>query len=241
MIAICTGNEEMDREISDSLMLYLRRRQAERICVVQCTRRGARYQETVGSPIISTGINTRAMLSAEEADREAIVLNSIYDDSDRTPWEKWVACDTFGKMSSRASADFTPAFLKAAGTDREKVLSEGWVLSDAMKETLGETEHLRWNAFHFCMGYAPMTREEFDANVEEFQRCRAEGKPCSIRVSKNRVGRTHACLIPWEELDELSARETAATGRAVNYKQLDINNVLALPLLLEAGRKDAAT
>ncbi len=241
MIAICTGNEELDREISNALMLFLLRRQAEQICVVQCTRHGARYQETVGSPIISSGINTLSMLSAEEADREAIVLNSIYDSSDRTPWEKWVACDTFGKISSRASADFAPAFLKAAGTDRERVLSEGWVLSEPMKQALGETEHRRWNAFHFCVGYTAMTREEFDANVEKLRRCREAGEPCSDRVSRNRLGRTHACLIPWEELDELSERETAATGRSVNYRQLDINNVLALPLLLGAGKDGAAS
>lgn len=54
----------------------------------------------------------------------------------------------------------------------------------------------------------------------------------TIRISKNTLLRTHACLIPWEELDALSAKENAVTGRSVDYKQLDINNVLAVPRLL---------
>ena len=231
LIAVCTGKEEMDREISDTLMLFLKRRQAERIAVVQCSRRGARYQETVGSPILTKGIYTLSMLSAEAADRDAIVLNAIYDDSERSDWEKWVGCDPFSKMSSRASADYLPAFLKAAGRTREQVLAGDWDLPDTLLASLGESEHKRWMAFHFVMGYAPMSKKEFKANVSAFERLRAEGK--SMRISKNALARTHACLVPWDELDRLSERENAVTGRNVNYKQLDINNVLALPRLLQ--------
>ena len=43
----------------------------------------------------------------------------------------------------------------------------------------------------------------------------------------------------WEELDRLSEEENRATGRNVDYKQIDINNVLALPKLLRA-EEDAA-
>ena len=50
------------------------------------------------------------------------------------------------------------------------------------------------------------------------------------------LGRTHACLVPWEELDALSARENAITGDQVDYKAMDRNNVLALPEILGAYR-----
>ena len=232
LIAVCTGNEEMDREISDSLMLFLRRRQAQRIAVVQCSRRGARYQKTADSPIVTLGIYTLAMLSAEEADRDAIVLNAIYDTSDKSDWEKWVACDTFSKMSSRASADYLPAFLRAAAKTEEQVLDGGWDLPKDLLEVLGESEHRRWNAFHFAMGYTTMSEQEFNAHAEAYRQLVDEGKPANVRISKNQLERTHACLIPWEELDALSAKENAVTGRNVDYRQMDINNVLALPQLL---------
>ena len=44
--------------------------------------------------------------------------------------------------------------------------------------------------------------------------------------------RIHACLIPWDQLDQLSARETEVTGKPVDYKQMDRNNILVLPDIL---------
>ena len=241
MIAVCTGSEEMNREISDSLMLFLKRKHAQQICVVQCGESGVRYQETVGSPIIQTGIYTRSFLSAEKADRLAILLNSTYDTSDRSDWDKWVACDSFGKMSSRASADFIPAFIHASGSSREEILKGRWNPDKNMLAVLGETEHMRWCAFHYAMGYSPMRNEEFERNAAEYIRLQKAGIPCSVKIAKNADARTHACLIPWEELDALSERENSVTGRNVDYKQLDINNVLALPKLLKTADAEEKT
>lgn len=234
LIVVATGDSERNREISDNLMLFLKRRGAENICVVRCGAAGVRYQERVGSPILTTNIYTRAFLSAEDADRGAIILNASYDGSDRSDWEKWVGCDTFGKMSSRASADFSPAFIRASGSTREALLSGEWQLSEEMLRNLGETEHLRWNAFHFAMGYRPMSEEEFAANGEHWRKCQDEGLPCRIKIAKNTEARTHACLVGWDELNALSARESEITGRQVDYQQMDINNVLTLPKLLQA-------
>jgi len=239
MIVICTGDEVMNREISDNLMLYLRRNHAERICVVQCDDSGVRYQETVGKPIIRTEICSLDYLSAKEADRLAILLNSTYDSSDRSDWEKWMACDSFGKMSSRASADFLPAFIRISGSSREEILTGNWNPERGLQQVLGETEHLRWCAFHYAMGYVLMSRMEFEANMEAFSRLKTEGKQPKFRISKNPEERKHACLIPWEDLDTLSEEENRVTGRNVDYKQIDINNVLALPKLLRA-EQDAA-
>ena len=87
------------------------------------------------------------------------------------------------------------------------------------------------------MGYSTMSEEEFEANAKAWARCKAEGKPCSIKIAKNQERRLHACLIPWDELDELSERENRLTGRSIDYKQTDINNVLTLPKLLQAEEK----
>ena len=239
MIAVCTGSDEMNREISDHLMLFLKRHHADTICVVQCGENAVRYQENIGSPIVQKTIHSLSLLSAEESDRLAILLNSTYDSSDRSDWEKWVACDSFGKMSSRASADFFPAFIRISGSSREQVLSGDWQPNASMQQLLGETEHLRWCAFHYAMGYAPMSEEEFDENAAIYSGLRAEGKPVTFKISKNQDERRHACLIPWEELDTLSERENRVTGKNVDYKQIDINNVLALPKLLQAEQKAA--
>ena len=228
LIAICTGNEDSDREISDNLMMYLKRRKAEHICVVRCGKDGIRYQETVGSPVITVSIYSLEYLSAQRADRDAVIINSTYDDSDRTDWEKWVACDSFSKMSSRASADFIPAFIRASGMTADAVRAGNWPPAADILEVLGETEHLRWNAFHFVMGYSPMSSGEFDERADIYRKHTEKGLP-GIRLSKDSENRTHACLIPWNELDDLSKKESSVTGREVNYKQYDINNVLIIP------------
>ena len=235
LIVLATGDDELNCEISDNLMLFLKRRSAENICVVRCGKTGVRYQERVGSPILTSNIYTRAFLSAEDADRSAILLNASYDNSPRSDWEKWLSCPSFSKMSSRASADFAPAFLRASGCSREELLAGKWQPSKDMLRNLGETEHLRWNAFHFAMGYRTMSEEEFSENAARWARLRKEGVP--FRIVKNSEQRTHACLVGWDELKTVSERESAVTGRAVDYQQLDINNVLALPALLRAEEK----
>ena len=129
------------------------------------------------------------------------------------------------------SADFMPAFIRASGLTAGEVLAGNWPPAADVLEVLGETEHLRWNAFHFVMGYSPMSSEEFDERADIYRKSVKKGLT-GIRLSKDAVNRTHACLIPWEELDALSEKENAVTGRAVDYKQYDINNVLIIPEIL---------
>ena len=164
-----------------------------------------------------------------------MLVNSQYQHDDgRTPLQHWLCCDYFSRMSCRATADFLPAMLKMAGKTREQILESGWELTPEQKENLSRTEHLRWCAFHYCMGFAPMTEEEYQARTREYCRQIAAGeKP--LRIGKNMVNRTHACLISWEELDGLSAAETCITGKAVDYKAMDTENVMLIPELL---RKD---
>ena len=134
-------------------------------------------------------------------------------------------------MSSRASADFAPAYLYMTHTDGKTAAKEGLVLTDRQKDNLGKTEHLRWNAFHFVSGYSPMPDDVFEKRAEIYRAQKAAGKS-EIRIGKDQENRLHACLVSWEELDELSAKENRVTGGNTDYKEYDIRNVLAVPELL---------
>ena len=59
-----------------------------------------------------------------------------------------------------------------------------------------------------------------------------------MRITKNAAQREHACLIPWDELDELSRRENEITGKNLDYKEMDIQNVLAIEKLLRKCREN---
>ena len=241
-IAVCAGNDAMNAEICDHIMLYLKRMRAEHVCVLQCTRNGVSYQEAVGSPIRSKHVFSYEMLSAEQEDRNGMIINSRYDHSDRSAWDKWVACDSFSKMSSRASAEFTPAVIWAAGSTREEASRDEWIstLGSEKLDVLGEMEHMRWCAFHYANGYRAMTEEEFDRNAEEYRRNIENGRPANPRIGKDTKKRAHACMISYDRLDALSQKEREITGRDVDYRQADLNNILIIPEILreqKAGEK----
>ena len=143
-----------------------------------------------------------------------------------------MVCDYFSRMSSRASADFTHAMLRAAGKTREQVAAGDWDLTAEMLENLSRTEHLRWCAFHYCMGFHTMTDAEFDSRAQEYRHQVAQNGKATIRIGKNMEQRTHACLVDWDELDTLSRKENAITDQNKDYKALDRANVQAIPKML---------
>lgn len=230
-IALCTGSEAMNKEIADDLRAFLTHRGCN-TPIYQCSRREVRCRVD-DDRIQAHSIYTPQLLCTDKIDRTAMVLNHSYCGSG-TAEENWAACDYFSRMSSRASADFAPAFLRAAG-HTGAVCPEDWALSHEMMENLAKTEHLRWCAFHYAMGFSPMSREEFDSRAAAYIAEKERSGSSKIRIGKNQTGRTHACLIGWDELDALSQAENAITGKSVDYKEMDRNNIRALPAVLQAA------
>lgn len=233
-LVLCTGSERINNVIARELLPCMQRLNIRaRLCL--CDR------ETVSSIIGNNSVEKYALydpavLTTEALDRRAMMLNYGYcGNTTRSPREEWERCDYFSRVSSRASADFAEAMAHMAGLD-PKQPNPNWKPEAELLENLAKTEHLRWCAFHYAMGFTPMPEEEFDARCRQFTREKQETGTGKIRVGKDLLQRRHACLIPWEKLDALSQKERAATGRSVDYKQLDRNNVLALPILLETQK-----
>lgn len=227
-IVVAVGDPKLGQEIAGELTQFLRGRGIG--CpVYQCSARGVRFQQGPETPPVETPLYTPEILSFGELDRAAMALNQRYcQGNGLSPRENWERCDYFSRASSRASADFIPALRYAAGLSGEDP-PRGWRPAPELLETLSRTEHLRWCAFHFAAGYETMPPEEFAL------RCRRYREGEKLRPAKDAERRLHACLIPWEELDALSAEENRATGGRVDYKDLDRRNVLeALGLEEEA-------
>ena len=236
-IAVCTGNDKLNREIADELNRYLRRLRCG-AAVYRCGYTGVISQSGPGQPPRHKDIYTPDTLCTDRIDRMAMALNHSYcGENGRSAKENWLRCDYFNRLSSRASADFIPALLRAAGTTAEQAMAGEWQLTEEQLENLGRTEHLRWCAFHYVMGFATIDGETYAQRCAQYKREVAETGRSSIRVGKDMKRRLHACLIPWEQLDLLSAAENSVTGGSVDYKQLDKNNVLAVPDVLRAGNQ----
>lgn len=233
-VVLSTGSEKENRDLAQDISHWMQEH-GYAPDIAQCTGRGLvitvtgmenpRYHPIYGSDV----------LDIDRIDRMAMAVNHTYcSKPENTPLENWKDCDYFSRMSSRASADFYPAVLKAAGKTFEQACGGDWNPSGEMLENLSITEHLRWCAFHYVMGFKQMSDEEFARRTAIYRKNLQETGTAGINIRKDLTGRTHACLIPWEDLDALSERENAITGGRINHKQTDRNNILALPNILNA-------
>lgn len=235
-IVISTGNDALNNEIAGQLRHYLAL-QGSKLAVHLCSSRGVRV---IGEGLsLQWDIYTADVLSSEHIDRMAILLNQSYcKGNGRSAEENWRSCDYFSRMSSRASADYASAFLRMAHINAKEAASGQWQPNDELLENMARSEHLRWCAFHYAMGFRAMTHQEFQERCNVYLAEKAAHGLTKYRIGKDLTQRIHCCLIPWDDLDELSDRENKVTGGHVDYKQMDRDNVLALPDLLRACKED---
>ena len=170
-----------------------------------------------------------------KADRMAQAVHEVYGNT--PPWHElaW-----FYQESSRAAADFIPAILYLAGLKEKDAIGLPTLTEDpTLRETLAQTEKLRWNAFHAAMGYSPISIAEMERRFEAYgDKGDAQERLDSSRRDEN--ARLHVCLVPWEDLDPVSdayralARraEARAKEQARDFKDNDRNIVLNIPKFL---------
>lgn len=237
-VVVCTGNREQNTEIRTELASFLSAIGCD-AAICCCSAKSVSWSETPNAAVNFRSTYSADAIGSEAADRMAMVLNHSYvNDPNISPKEAWKDCDYFSRESSRASADFIRTFLRMAGTDEEHVLAGEWdAISKDMAVNLGKTEHLRWCAFHYTMGFLPMSNETVCRRGETYRMQMEENGKSDIRIAKDLTGREHACLRDWDELDELATLEEQYTGARKDYKDMDIRNVLSLPAVLKAAKE----
>ncbi len=237
-IIVSTGDVKRDREIMQGFA-YLMATEDHKPDLFLLHRGGVSKWTSVNEATIDTGIYEETILLGDYLDRTAKIVNHTYHKAEgRSIDEDWALCDGFSRMSCRASADFLPAMLKAAGTTMEKVRDDGFAPEGELMENLAKTEHLRWWAFQFSEGYRVMPREIWEARAEAHLKEKKETGSSRIRIGKDPEHLMHACMIEWDELDELSRRENEVTGGSLDYKQMDRDNVLNVGPLVRAVMED---
>ena len=236
-VVICAGNERENAEIAKEYRDFLRE-YGSRAKVHQCNHSSiVSFSDPDGQPQ-SINIYTPDILDGSRLDTLAKQINHQYHLEDgKSAEEDWAACDYFSRQSCRASADYLPAFLTAAGLTEKELMESGWPEDPVLRENLSEMEHLRWCAFHFGMGYRTMPEEEFERRAAIYRREKEESGSAKIRVGKDTSTKRHACLIPWDALRDLDRREKELTGRIVDYQKMDLDNVLLIPSMLRKREK----
>lgn len=229
-IAVCTGNRRENEETARELREWYGKA-SDRPVIVQITKNSLICAEAEPEYVDIAGSDA---LDIEKTDRFAMRVNQRYcRGNGKTAEENWKKCDYFSRMSCRAFSDFSGAFAKAAGVVRDGSARDAWMPSGELLENLAETEHMRWCAFHEVMGYRPMSETVWKERAALYEREKAEKGVSGVRIGKDTENRLHACIVPWNELNELSRKENAVTGGYVDYKQMDRENVLLLGDLLK--------
>lgn len=232
-IVVAVSPENFNYELTTEILKYCEIKNIS-APIVQCARFGIKVKYPGRSIEKRFPIYCTDTLQAEKLDKRAMLLNYEYmKEYASDQWVAWRNCDYFGRLSNRASADFAPAFLKMSGKELSDIQKNGWNLTDKQLENLGRTEHLRWCAFHFASGYKTMSEAEWQQRAETYLAEVKEKGSSAVRITKNVSDLTHRCLIPWEELINLSKLESDVTGKNVDYIEADYRNVRMLPTLLE--------
>lgn len=247
-VVTAVGKGNINQEISRQISSYMRFHGVD-IPVVSCGKEGITLygnhgmnrsdQSEAARGIIAQKdypLFTRENLDFTSIDKIAMKINHRYSsDPNHTLWEDWRECDYFSRMSCRAFASFIPANLRMLHKTKEELLAlngKELELTDMQKSILGETEHIRWCAFHYTMGYTRMSWEEWEKRAHIYQEEVASRVEHPIRIGKDTTNHKHICLIDWEELKKLNEKERAVTGKNPDYQQKDLDNILILPELL---------
>ena len=235
-IAVCLRNESSNTRLSQEINRYLVRLSCG-ASLFQCTEGNVRRISRDSRSRKKYSIYSPEVINNEKLDRMAMIVNQTYHrDSGRTKEENWKNCDYFSRMSCRAFADFVPAVLRAAGITAEMAVRPEdcpWTENSVLLENLARTEHLRWCAFHYVMGYESMDKDTVHKRILRFREEQELTGSGTINITKDTGARRHACLISWEELDELSRVVSEATGNPRDYRQMDVDNILSIPELLQ--------
>lgn len=232
-IVISTGCEENNHELAEEFISYFNG-MGYHIPIYKCSKNGVAAYNANGTVEYEYKLYCADLICNNKLDQKAMILNHKYQSpTNKTPLQSWMECDYFSRLSCRAATDFIPAILCAAKKDFNQVRVNGWNLTNEQVENLSRTEHLRWCAFHYCMGFSTMDDAEFDERANIYQNQILQDGKATIRIGKNMISRTHACLISWEELDKLSKKESSIVGKEINYKKMDTNNIMSIPQILK--------
>lgn len=226
-IVICLEDRELSRNIAIRLVDRLQTIGYSRD-VYTCDSKSVRCYSQDVQKCETHWIYDSELLYSYELDRYAMKLNHRYCNNDKTLEENWKECNYFNRMSSRASVDYLiPLIGKIKGSSEN--------LTPEQKENLARSEHLRWCAFLYTFGYDVMDKEEL---VDRCKTQQAEinkfGKSKIAKPSQDREKKKHACLVSWEEIDEISLIENSFTHGNKDYKKLDKDNIEVVLALIQA-------
>ncbi|NLX64776.1 MAG: hypothetical protein GX022_08410 [Clostridiaceae bacterium] len=167
-------------------------------------------------------IFTESIIINETMDSMARKMNALYNSLyNIEPADNWRHLDAFTKESNRSAASNIATKLRLLNLEmkgknsnvKRKAVNLAEYLTGERLENLSKQEHLRWNAFHFASGWVTWPLDQVG----------------DTRKAKDTINRRHACLVSWEELEDVTRR----FNQTPSYQELDRQQVKNIPVILE--------
>ena len=157
----------------------------------------------------SKDISNKKYIIQDEMSHVAKMIHNIYSTENKsTPLDLWKNLSRMKQDSNMAQADHIDTKLHALGVKRirnENAINpipenEFHKILEPLKRSLARAEHNRWNAFYFTNGWRPCEPND--------------------PYHKNEHKKRHACLVEWDELDEVSQIHSTK-HEPIDYKKYD--------------------
>lgn len=215
LVAVAVGSEGAGQEITYGIIDILASEGVE-IPVFQCYKDKI-IRNHIKDECVTTSVYDSKIIYGKELDALAREINHLYC-GEGDSMEQWRTCDYFSRMSCCTSADYLAGLARSLGLTNTHVNN----IDGELLENLAKCEHLRWMGFHYAMGYQTMSESQRLERADRYK------KDTSVNVMKDTRHKRHACLVPWDRIDELSEFETTLTGEKHDFKQVDRDNVKAV-------------
>ena len=244
-IVVTLNNDELNKQIAlDILRFYKKQKPEKELPVIAVFEKdGVLYEQNPNDDIYIYGCREEVLKDSiiirENLDTMAKAVHDSYVPDNASEKEDWYDLNWFSQESNRATADFIPAMLFLASKTEEELLEDGvksLTDDDDLKEVLSQTEHLRWNAFHVAMGYSPLSIEQMQARFNKVNKMSYARKDSDRQL--------HACLVSWDELDNLKkvynklAQDAGDKKEAIrDFKNNDRTIITSIPEYLKTVHK----
>lgn len=226
-IVICLEDKEIARDIAINTVNNLQAMGYPQN-VYTCDTKGIRCYSQNVEECRMDWLYDSEMLYSGEIDRYAMELNSRYGGD-------WKQLSYFQRMSARAAVDYLVPLIYY----RIIAMTDTNTLTTKQRENLAKSEHLRWCAFHYTLGYEAMEIEEFVERIKKRQAEIQEHGRSNITPGHDTKTKKHVCLVSWDDLDKVSLAENSVTHGTRDFKQNDRDNIdVIMGLIKPEGQKN---
>ena len=200
-VVVALDSDEANKQAAHDMRLHYVRKDIDTLPFIAVSEKnGALHVAKIEEKMFTFGCS-------EEIYKEAVIIRKVDDmmakavnDTYKAIYggQSWHELDWVLQESNRAAADFIPAMLYFSGISEAQAMTDGIIAKkdSALAETLSQTEHLRWNAFHAAMGYRRISIEEMRHRFEKSKSLEFARRDAKARLQ--------ACLATWDELDAIS-------------------------------------